>query len=360
MLDITPLKKLISFYRLNNPFETHDNDYWRLRQINVFLVLITFIYAFFIVFNLFVTHLYINVVIETIGLLAVFFIIFNYHRKGQVQETSHYIVMCVFIITAALIFVAGKGYGILFWSIFLPIFAMMLTGQRQGLYYSITYYAILFIHLFANLGQGDISAHALIEFVIISAALVAIMYYYEASRIQAYRQLQDQALHDPLTGLYNRRFFDKTFFNEFARLRRSRAPFAFFMMDLDQFKEYNDSYGHLEGDLALKSIANILNAYLRRPGDACFRLGGEEFGGITNCVDIDACVKYVEHIRMAIEGLEITHEANTERGILTASFGLVIVSKYDVITDEDVYRAADEALYKAKANGKNRTEVTFV
>ena len=340
---------------MENPFESHDNDYWRLRLINVFLVLITFVYAFFTVFNLLVTKLYANAVIDIIGLITVHAILFNYRRKKAIQETSHYIAISVFILSAAVIMVAGKDYGILFWSIFLPIFAMLLLGKRMGLYYSITYYAVLFIHLLTNLGNG-VTLHLIIEFIIVSALLVAIVYYYESSRIEAYQYLEERALLDPLTGLYNRRHFETVFPAEFNRLKRSGEPFAFFMMDIDRFKEYNDSYGHQEGDRALRSVSDILNAYLRRSGDVAFRLGGEEFGGITNCRDKQRCALYVDQVRSAIQELEIEHCNNGDCGVLTASFGFVIVENYDGLSPEVVHKMADEALYRAKAAGRNRVE----
>jgi diguanylate cyclase (GGDEF)-like protein len=352
MFNIDIIRKLLTFYQLNNPFDPEDNDFWRLRMINIFLILITFVYAFFIVFNLYVTHLYANAAVDAIGLLAVHAIIINYRRKQRIQETSHYIVISVFVLSAALIFVAEKNYGILFWSIFLPIFAMMLTGRKLGLYYSITYYAMLVAHLFANLGNG-ITVHIIVEFVVVSSILVAIIYYYELSRIQAYERLKEQALHDPLTSLYNRRYFDTVFPTEFNRLKREAKPFSFFMMDVDHFKKYNDHYGHHEGDRALKSVSNILNAYLRRPGDACFRLGGEEFGGITSCKDDDNGILYIEQIRSAIQDLEIEHKENGDNGVLTASFGYIVINNYKGLTPELIYKMADEALYRAKASGRN-------
>lgn len=346
------MQRLLSFYRMDNPFELHDNDYWRLRLINIFLILITFVYSFFIVFNLTITHFYANAIIDAIGLLTVHAILLNYHIRKRVEETSHYITISVFVLSTAVIMVADKDYGILFWSVFLPVFAMMLMGRRMGLYYSITYYAILIAHLFSSMDRG-VTLHIIIEFTIVSLILVAILYYYESSRIQAYERLQEQALHDPLTGLYNRRYFNAIFPAEFNRLKRDGMPFAFFMMDIDHFKEYNDHYGHQEGDRALKSVSNILNAYLRRPGDVCFRLGGEEFGGITSCQDKANSIHYVEQIRSAIQEVEIEHRWNGGNGTLTASFGFVLVNNYDGLTPEAIYKMADESLYRAKAVGRN-------
>lgn len=352
-------KRLLAFYMLANPYEPHDNDYWRLRLINIFLILIAFVYGFFILFNLTVTHLYANATVDIIGMITVHAIIWNYRRKKQLHETSHYISISVFVLSAAVIFVAEKGYGILFWSIFLPLMAMMLMGRRMGLLYSITYYVVLITHLLSGIGD-DVSIHMVVEFSIASIILVALIYYYELSRIQAYELLKDQVLHDPLTSLYNRRHFDALFSNEINRMKRTARPFAFFLMDIDHFKDYNDKYGHQEGDLALKSVSNILNAYLRRPGDTCFRLGGEEFGGITSCLDQDNCSQYVEQIRLAIRNLEIEHCCNGDEGVLTASFGYVIIEDYQGMTPELIYKMADDALYRAKAAGRNRVETTIV
>lgn len=352
---MSSLRNILAFYRLDNPFKPDDNNYWRLRLINIFLILTTFVYVFFTLFNLLVTRLYANATVDIIGLVTIHAILLNYHRKRRVEETSHYITLSVFILSAAVIMVADKDYGILFWSIFLPIFAMMLMGRRIGLYYSVAYYGILIAHLIGSTDKG-VSPHVILEFAIVSIVLLAIVYYYESSRIEAYQRLQHQTLHDPLTGLYNRRYFDAIFTTEFHRLRRNGKPFAFFMMDVDYFKDYNDFYGHHEGDLALRAVASILNAHLRRPGDVAFRLGGEEFGAITSCQDNAQCIQYVEQIRTAIQDLKIVHEAKKDDGVLTASFGYIVINDYNGIDPEQVYKLADKALYKAKAGGRNRIE----
>lgn len=352
-------RKIIGFYRLDNPFEQYENDYWRLRLINVFLILTHLVYTFFLAFNLIVTHLYANATIDAIGLVVVHGIIYDFRRKRQVQRTSHFTVLNVFILSAAIIFVSEKDFGILFWSIFLPIFAMLLMGKRIGLFYSAGYYIIIIAHLLSSIGN-EITSHLVIEFTIVSVILVSLIYYYESSRIQAYEQLEKRSLEDPLTGLYNRRHFDRVFATEFNRLRRSDEPFAFFIMDIDHFKRFNDQYGHHEGDLALKSVSDILNAYMRRSGEVCFRIGGEEFGGIINCQNKREGASYVEQIRRAIQELSIDHSENESFGVVTASFGFVVIEKYEGLSCEQVYKMSDKALYRAKASGRNCVETVSV
>lgn len=203
-------QKILGFYRLDNPFEQYENDYWRLRLINVFLILTHLVYTFFLAFNLLVTHLYANATIDAIGLVVVHAIIYDFRKRGLLQRTSHYTVLNVFILSAAIIFVAEKDYGILFWSIYLPIFAMLLLGKRTGLIYSTSYYFIIIAYLLSVMGN-EISSHLVIEFTIVSVILVTLIYYYESSRIQAYAQLEQRSLEDPLTGIYNRRHFDSVF-----------------------------------------------------------------------------------------------------------------------------------------------------
>lgn len=152
---------------------------------------------------------------------------------------------------------------------------------------------------------------------------------------------------DSLTGLYNRRYFDKIFKKEINRAKRIKEDLIFMIIDIDKFKLYNDYYGHLSGDQTLKKIANILQINYSRANDFIFRLGGEEFGIITSSDNSEKALLYVEKMRKEIENTKINH-IKTENKILTISIGIFVLKPEDNFTENEIYDFADIALYKAK------------
>jgi diguanylate cyclase (GGDEF)-like protein len=160
---------------------------------------------------------------------------------------------------------------------------------------------------------------------------------------------------DALTGIPNRRQFDERLQEEWARGRRARTPVGFILIDLDHFKALNDSQGHYAGDMALKKIGDFLHSSMRRTGDLVARLGGEEFAVILPNTRIDGCSHLAEQLRDGIEKLEILHDDAPSR-VLTASFGVTSVVPGEEQSPADLLVAADRALYRAKANGRNRVE----
>jgi len=168
-------------------------------------------------------------------------------------------------------------------------------------------------------------------------------------------KLKKEVNYDGLTGLYNRRYFDMIFTKELSRARRDKLSFTFVMMDIDHFKQYNDTYGHNEGDNVLKSIANFLDEKLSRAGDFCFRLGGEEFGFFFTGNTLEELLDYTNGICKGIEELHIEHSKNSASSYVTASFGLIHFDYKSIIMDaQSIYIAADKALYTAKKDGRNR------
>ncbi|MFO1116456.1 MAG: GGDEF domain-containing protein [Beijerinckiaceae bacterium] len=163
----------------------------------------------------------------------------------------------------------------------------------------------------------------------------------------------DDANHDPLTGLGNRRFLHKQAADLWRAGARDERSIAAIVFDVDHFKAFNDRYGHGRGDACLKRIAACASAELRLISDLAFRTGGEEFLALLPGVELETAIGVAERIRMTIEGLGIPHEGGPG-GIVTASFG-VAAGRIATCSLEALAEAADEALYVAKRGGRNRT-----
>jgi diguanylate cyclase (GGDEF)-like protein len=164
------------------------------------------------------------------------------------------------------------------------------------------------------------------------------------------RQLRDMAMRDSLTGLYNHGLLYDLLKREFSRVARSSECISFLMVDIDHFKEVNDSYGHQAGDTVLKRIADILTGQIRK-GDIVGRYGGEEFGIVVSCGSEEEVGILAERLRERVE----KHQFETPRGVVSVTVSIGGKTVRDPSsTPEDLVRLADEALYLAKETGRNR------
>lgn len=170
-------------------------------------------------------------------------------------------------------------------------------------------------------------------------------------------ELHRQAEQDGLTGIFNRRYFDEYYEQEWRRHQRQRIPLALALVDVDHFKAYNDGYGHQKGDQCLRQVAQGLNMALRRPGEFVARYGGEEFALVLPFTDIDEAGRFGPWLCEQVRQLSITHEFSDTSGIITVSVGLASCLPSPTCSVETLLGRADEALYKAKANGRNRSVI---
>lgn len=167
-------------------------------------------------------------------------------------------------------------------------------------------------------------------------------------------QLKELATTDGLTGLLNRRSLDQVLDAELGRTGRDRQPLSVLMIDVDRFKAYNDRYGHQAGDACLKLVANCLREAALRPGDSLARYGGEEFVAILPNTDEDGAFVLAERLRCGLRELALPHEGS-EKGIVTVSIGIASYAATVLHRHADqLLRRADEALYDAKAAGRDR------
>jgi diguanylate cyclase len=168
------------------------------------------------------------------------------------------------------------------------------------------------------------------------------------------QRLQRLVAVDALTGIANRRQFDRSLDRELRRARRDGQPLSLIFLDLDEFKRFNDTYGHARGDDVLRKVAHTLNETFRRGGDLVARYGGEEFAVILPGVDARRAALYAERLRRRIWRLAIPHSAAHAVERVTLSGGVATVPPSRIATPHELLSAADEALYRAKCLGRNQ------
>lgn len=172
---------------------------------------------------------------------------------------------------------------------------------------------------------------------------------------QANQKLQLISLKDPLTGLWNRRYYDETIKNEWLRCLRNKKPISMLLIDVDYFKEYNDFYGHKKGDECLEQIAHTVNNLFKSSSDTVARYGGEEFVIIIES-NKDEAIKIANILRKNIEDMNISHQLSSVSPWVTASIGVTSTIPNDKFSYKEFFLTVDKALYQAKDAGRNQVK----
>lgn len=169
--------------------------------------------------------------------------------------------------------------------------------------------------------------------------------------------IEMQNLSDGLTGIPNRRRFDEYLTSIWDLGRRENSALSLILMDIDHFKKFNDNYGHLAGDECLKKVAQTLQATLRRKIDLIARYGGEEFVCILPSTDLDGAVMIAEKFRQKIVSIKIPHEFSNVAEYVSISAGVASITPTGDLKPNAIIKAADDALYMSKKNGRNRVSI---
>ena len=167
-------------------------------------------------------------------------------------------------------------------------------------------------------------------------------------------QMHKLAERDFVTGLLNRRAFSTRATGIWREALRDGRSIGIAMVDVDHFKHYNDHYGHAAGDVALQSVAHVIAEHAPRPLDACARYGGEEYVVLWYDVDADHAMALAQRMCQAVQALGLPHVASPTAGVVSISVGLVCTAVHDAAQWDAALRAADQALYQAKQQGRNR------
>ncbi|HWU34874.1 MAG TPA: sensor domain-containing diguanylate cyclase [Methylovorus sp.] len=175
----------------------------------------------------------------------------------------------------------------------------------------------------------------------------------EQKLLQLQKELEELSFQDGLTRVANRRMFDSIIEVEWTNARRLRQPLSLIMLDIDYFKQYNDHYGHIQGDECLKQVANILSGAGTRANDFFARFGGEEFVLVLPQTDSDAARKIAERCRQLIFKAQIPHAKSLVGPVLTISVGVGTVIPGHQEESLDFINSVDQRLYQAKQLGRN-------
>jgi diguanylate cyclase (GGDEF)-like protein len=177
---------------------------------------------------------------------------------------------------------------------------------------------------------------------------------------EAYENLWQLSSIDSLTGIANRRRFDEAIDWEWWRSVRNGTPLSLIMIDVDFFKDYNDTYGHQNGDSCLKQVADTLKSETKRAGDLVTRYGGEEFAVILPVTPIEGAAIVAEAMRGSVEALNIEHSQSQVSRCVTISLGVATAIPSRNSSLVALIAAADRALYQAKREGRNQVRNTHV
>lgn len=167
------------------------------------------------------------------------------------------------------------------------------------------------------------------------------------------QQLKDIAMVDQLTHIHNRRFFDYKIDSVWQDLFREQHYLTLLICDIDYFKQYNDTYGHADGDICLTVVAQSFQHAVKRSTDVIARYGGEEFAIILPRTNLSGAIQVAQEIHQTIQQLKIPHISSPIEQFLTLSIGIVTTIPSADMIPMDIIQAADHALYRAKAQGRN-------
>ena len=166
--------------------------------------------------------------------------------------------------------------------------------------------------------------------------------------------LETLSMRDGLTGIANRRRFDDCLGRAWRQSLRGATPLSLIMADIDHFKAYNDTYGHLAGDECLRAVATSLASALKRPGDLAARYGGEEFAMVMEETSLGGATHLAETMREAVAGLGMEHRDSSVAAIVTITLGVASAVPRPGLGPDALLRLADYKLYEAKLAGRNR------
>jgi diguanylate cyclase (GGDEF)-like protein len=324
------------------------NQTQRVRALRLFIRIAIYILLFFALFNLLSDH-YILGALELLYAIITMLLFALIKRKICLTGVSYVFVF----LTGTLILFITVAYNArpntVFWAATFPVIAYYLLGLKRGtIVYALFSVMLVLLVVFLYPTVENALRGGILNIVGGLMFLGLSLFLYEYSRSEALGFAVSRSMFDDLTGAGTRKLFHLIFRQTLTRIKRNNTPAALILIDIDHFKDVNDTYGHLKGDAILKAFTRIVQEQIRK-SDTLTRWGGEEFMIIAPDTDITHARKLAEKLRRTLQ----VHTFETV-GEITASFGITQVDPED--TEESAVRRADEALYRAKENGRNRIE----
>jgi len=346
---------------VNPSFERHTPSYLKVVLLNIILVASGLLFLMFGFYYLFVQSLHILGSVMLFSAMLISYAIYRVRYKDNIVVTTTLVIVTVFGVLLAIILLKKAEHFTLIWTIFVPIATIFVYGTKQGLRMTVGFYAVVFTLAYYGIGvwqEGYWNHLDLIRYVVASTLLTIVIFVLENALEEAHeaieertkkekayiKQLTQYSITDPLTKLYNRRYLDEAFHKNFQVAQKSNSLFIFTILDLDFFKNYNDTHGHKEGDEVLIKVSNILNKNMQRDSDQAFRVGGEEFVCLMMAREEANVFAFIEKIRKDIEDTKL----------ITASFGVCIIDSFELESLDEMYKIADKFLYEAKEKGRNQ------
>lgn len=347
----------------------HPLEYRQYMFLSIAAPIGNMILAFFTFYNWVVLERPIIAIVTALTLLATSFSYINFYRNKS-SQTSTFIYLVAFICFLLLFnsLNENKGFGLV-WTLLFPLVALVVVERKIGLVLSIALYILTMPILYSGLGiwlDGNWDITGLIRFTLGYFVIGYLIYVIELSNEKSYLhlknihkkqeqhaiQLRQMAITDSLTGLYNRRHLNAESEKLREAIQESNRSLIMVILDLDWFKNFNDSYGHRQGDYALIQVAQIINKKFQSIGGQAFRVGGEEFAGYVITDKVSHSIETIKSICLEVRNKNIEHK-QSEYQKLTVSMGIYITQEFKHF--DDVYKEADDALYQAKAKGRNCT-----
>lgn len=354
----------------NIEFDEYSAGMRKVVLVNILLIISGLILLTFSMYNIFI-HLNIALfLVDFIAFLVNIFIFYDLRNKQNIKRASLMTTLAIFTMMLSVVYFGQGENFTLVWTVFFPIFAIFLNGSKRGMFIAIVFYVMVFYITYQglNLWQNGLWNEAsYVRFVVASIGITIIVFFFEISfekanivleKIRKKEQnyiemLEEYAITDPLTHVYNRRYLVIQFDKLFKKAKKHNSYFALYIFDIDFFKQYNDTFGHIAGDTALQNITQKLNEdVFKRDVDYIFRLGGEEFCGLLISDELIKIQQIIEKARKAIESLQIKHPKNPFE-VVTASFGVCVINNFEEKDFDKMYKIADAALYEAKEKGRN-------
>jgi len=351
-----------------------EHSFLRATVVEGALSIFSLFFPFFALFNLLILERNQVAFLNTIAFFLSIFLLFYFKRTNKLAQVAKFSTCLLIIFLLLFVYYSQSDHFALVWTIFLPLYAMFANGKREGLRASLLFYSILFIITYQGIGIWENGNWIFTDWIRLVLASLLMLYtvYLIESTYETYEKklslaskkeqkliekLSKLSVTDPLTELYNRRYYDDIIETMIAVSKRNRQCINFFILDIDFFKSYNDYYGHKKGDEVLHLIAQLVKKNIQRSNDFVFRLGGEEFAGILISDEKEKAQQWIAQLCTKIEALKLEHKQSLCSPYVTVSIGISSKCADEEFSAKELYLEADKALYEAKLKGRNQTQI---